>query len=152
MLDEPVYEEPVYNGAFYLSSTYISGYTDFSGSGILMESSGKYYIIMGASKPRNPFARTLSGYVTGGYETSITKSGRSRPATVVNLSDLESYHEDQAAHAEKVRNARVRYESQMNDYRESLQRYNESKNKIDELKSVADQLASEMIVKIQEIL
>jgi hypothetical protein len=150
--DEPVYEEPVYNGAFYLSSTYFSEYSDVTGSGILVRSSGKYYIIMGAAKPRNPFAENLGGYVSGGYESSIIIRGRSRPATVVNLSDLESYREDQAAHAEKVRNAKQKYQGEINDYRESLQRYNESKNKIDELKSVADRLASVMIANIQEIL
>lgn len=147
---EPFYVNPVYDGVYYLSGAYIGKFFDIYG--ILVQSGDKYYIVAGASGPANPNAAIVGGYVKSIGQKTFQRNGRSRTGIVVSQSDIESYREDQAAFAEKIKNAQENYAFQLNNYRESLQKYNESKSKKIALKSLADQLASVMVANIQEIL
>lgn len=120
---KPEYIKPKYNGVFYLSGEYIG---PFASGGIIVKSSGQYYLIKGAMEPRNFFAKYLNGYVEDTDREILLDLGRKgTPCKVVYLSDRETYLDDQKEYQSKVTQAKDEYQRKLKVYNDAIKQYSD---------------------------
>lgn len=115
--EKPIWEKPDYGGVFHISGAYRGPYDQ---GGVVVQTKGAYYVIQDANEP-DGYTTSLNGYVEDTGDIVTLNIGRDgRDAHVVNLSDKETFRDDQATYKEEVRDAKAEYEAAKKAYPRDL--------------------------------
>jgi hypothetical protein len=132
--DKPVFEKPAYTGAQPIYGTFRGPYKGGlfgGGSGIVIQSGNKYYVIQGADV--SIFTDDVQGYAKPTGNTVTLDIGNGREAEVLTFAEVESYTDDQKAYREEVADATKTFQEAQRKWSDAARQAAALKRQLDPL-------------------
>ena len=141
--EKPKFEAPAYTGTRFLQGTFRGQYDGgFLGrDGAVLQAGKKFFVVLATEvTPIQVFLSggTLNGYVRPTGKTVTLDIGDGREAEVVEVTQRESYSDDQASYKKEVAEAKAAFKDELADYETVLASY---KKALPEIKARAAALA-----------